>query len=66
VIRYPPLPLKAGYAAHSTRLYNKNSHRIAGFILIRTLLLFKKAGTVIGLHGKGVNARMPLQIAPKP
>jgi hypothetical protein len=53
----------------------RKKHRKTGLILSRTLipvLIPKgilntwKPTTIVGLHGKGVNARMPLQIAPKP
>ena len=41
-------------------------YRNAGFNLLRIKKDVTILYTVIGLRGKGVNARMPLQIAPKP
>ena len=45
---------------------HQKRYRIAGFNLIRIMAGCPILYTVIGLRGKGVNAHMPLWIAPKP
>ena len=64
LIHYPPHPLKAGYTTHSTITAPQSRFHPKSYLIPDVINLCRS--TRLGLHGIGVNARMPLRIAPFP